>query len=357
MAGYFKVSMDAARAIVEVSECPRLLAGYITLCAYAFGDGRAITAAGAKSIRQTIGCTDHRSKRILADLCARRFGERADKGLIHPTSDQKRNARIYRIERWDGEDAYLPALLVERLPNEGSTLERLLTTEGRDQETIRDALLLLLHIYATVDYAEWFGCPPDLMVCKSWQQDGTAGDDFQLGLQGQIGSFPLSLVAESESWSMPAGLAASLYSGCEGAATARLWQAVDCLKKTGLIVAVASVQTSGRAYPLWVYNASYRDSLRRFGIVPDLAKEMHRAAGDSGVDDCNMVMRYAVNEMEGAGSGLFYCAGNHPTVRTVIAPRLHAPTPINLDDLRDAAETTTQLWEQVNKARRIQGAA
>lgn len=358
MAGYFKVSMDAARAIVGDSDGPELLAGYVTVCGYAFGNDRGVTAAGAKSIRQTTGCTDFRSKRIMNELRSLRYGERGENGLLVTTNGRVKNAAIYRLAAWDGVYSYLPSLLLERHPQHGSPLSRLLAHD-EDRAVIRDALLLLLHIYASTDYAEWFGCPPDTMTYQEWRHEGYGGDDFELGMQGTVAGLTLWLVAENEddTWRTPLTVMTSLFGADEEVAKARFWPAWWCLRKSGLTVPVIAVHAGGRAYPLWVYSAAYRESLREHGIVPDLAKEAQLAACDSGLDPDNLVIRYAVDELERAGSGLFYCFGVKPTVRTVIAPRLHAPTPVNLDGLTEAATVTKDIWRRIRAARRAERAA
>jgi len=358
MAGYFKVSMDAARALVADSDGPELLAGYTTLCGYAFGKDREITAAGAKSIRLTTGCTDHRAKRVLRELLSFRYGERGGSGLLEATTKRLRNAAIYHLPHWDGEYSYLPSLLLERHPEHGSPLARLISAD-EERAVIRDALLLLLHVYASTDYAEWFGCPPDTMTYQDWRHDGYGGDDFELGMQGTVGDLTLWLVAENEddTWRTPLAVMTSLFGADEEIAKSRFWPAWWCLRKSGLTVPVISVHAGGRAYPLWVYSAAYRESLKDLGIVPDLAKEAQLAACDSGLDPDNLVIRYAVDELERAGSGLFYCFGVKPTVRTVIAPRLHAPTPINLDGLKEAAAVTRDIWRRIRASRRAERAA
>lgn len=357
MAGYFKVSMDAARAIVEATDGPELLAGYITVCGYAFGSNRGSTAAGAKAIRQTLGCTDHRSKRIMADLRSLRFGERGELGLLTTTRRRVGNAAVHNIEPWEGEYAYLPALLIGRHPEHGASLAKALASEKHDAATIRDALLLLLHVYARTDYGEWFGCPPDAMAYQHWKRDGYAGDDFELGLQGMVGTLSLWLVGKPDDWTVPKTVIAALFGQADDAATARFWAALWCLRDLRQVVDVVSVQTGGRAYPLWVYSVAYRDSLRLMGITPDIGKEAQLAACDSGLDPDNNVIRYAIDELDRDGSGLFYCVGANPTVRTVIVPRLHAPTPVNMDGLTEAGTVTKQIWRQLRQARRLERAA
>lgn len=350
MSGYFKVSMAAARAIVDASDEPDLLAGYITVCAYAFGPNREVTAAGAKSIRQTIGCTDFRSKKVMRELLTFQADYSSPAGLLAPSGKKKANADVYNMERWEGAFAYLPSLLVERHPEHGSPVLRLLRAES-PAAVIRDALLLLLHVYTVTDYAEWFGCPPDAMPYRTWESSGTAGDDFELGLQGKVGGLELWLVAEpqTETWHVSPEVIADLF----GAAEDRFWDAWWCLLASGSIVPVISVQTKRTTYPLWIYSKGYRQTLaENHGVVADLGREAHLAACSSGLDPDNLVMRYAVDEMDRRGSGLFYCFGSPPKVLTVVVPRLHAPTPINLDGLQEAAAVTKGILKTIWAARK-----
>lgn len=359
MAGYFKVSMDAARTIVNASEGPEMLAGYVTLCGYAFDKGREVTAAGAKSIRLTIGCTDFRSKRVMADLLSLDNGDGKQHGLLKETKRRKGNAVVYRLDAWEGNYAYLPSLLLERHPEYGSPLARLLAREDEEREVIRDALLLLLHVYANTDYAEWFGCPPDSMTFQKWRHEGHAGDDFELGYQGDMAGTNLWLVAEDEdrTWYAPPSVMRSLYGEDADQAMARFWAAWWCLKDSGLVLEVVSVQTRGRAYPLWVFSPPYRESLKAHGITADLGREAQLAACATGLDPDNLVIRYAVDECNRQGTGLFYCVGAKPIVRTVVVPRLHAPTPMNLDGLKEAAAVTKEISRKIQTARRREQSA
>ncbi|WP_198526488.1 hypothetical protein [Xanthomonas sp. SHU 166] len=354
MSGYFKVSMQAAKAIAEVSDGPDLLAGYMTLSAYAYGPKRELTAAGAKSIRLTTGCSDFRSKKVLKRLLSFDVDHELPQGLIAATGRKKANADEYRIERWDGEFAYLPSLLIERHPDYGSHLGQLMQLD-QPESAIKDAILVLLHVYTATDYARWFGCPPDTMPYKEWDQSGYAGQDFELGYQGDVGALQLWLVAEREGepWRVPIRVVAGLFGNDSEASIGRFWKAWECLIQAGCLVTVLSVQSGDRAYPLWVYSKAYRESLAEsHGIVSDLGREAQLAACASGLDPDNLVIRYAVDEMGGVGSGLFYCFGKSPKVRTIVAPRLHAPTPINLDGLREASAVTRNISREIRAARR-----
>lgn len=355
MSGYFKVSIEAARLIANTTDAPETLGGYVTLCSYAYGDKREQTAAGAKAIRKTLNCTDFRSKRVMADLQSLPL-ENGETGLIRKTNRRMANAGVYELPKWDGAYAYLPSLLVARDDDATSRLSRFLGDDSVDKEVIRDALLLLLHVYANTDYAEWFGCPPDRMAYRKWRQDGTAGDDFELGCVGDMGGMPLWLVAvdEDNTWHAPQSVMAELYGSDRKAAEERFWNALWCLKNSSLIVEVVSVQTGGRAYPLWVYSSRYRDSLKDHGIVPDLGRETQLAACATGLDPDNRVIQYAVDDCDRQGTGIFFAAGAKPVVRTVVAPRLHAPTILNLDGLKEAADLTRSIQRKIKAARRLE---
>jgi hypothetical protein len=93
--------------------------------------------------------------------------------------------------------------------------------------------------------------------------------------------------------------------------------------------------------------------LGTYGVVPNLAMLIHNAACATGHDPDNLVMRYAVEDMERQGSDLYFCvAKKKPIVRGVLAPRLHAPTPINLEGLEEAGGATVEIKRAVAKARR-----
>lgn len=349
--GYFKVSMDAARAIVNETDDPNMLAAYVTVCSHAYGEDRRMTAAGAKAIRQGAGTTDYRSKLLLADMKALCFGERT---LLKPTPLWEGNAPIHYIEQWGGAYAYLPNLLTKKGPTEGqSMLAKLVGSSEHDPDVRRDALLLLLHAYAVVTYADWFGCPPEEMAYREFRLEGEL-HDFTLGHYGDMGGATLWLAGATETWRAWPRVMTSLFGEDEDRAKERFWPALWCLIDLGLLVTVISVQLNdGRAYPLWVGSPGYRKSLDFHGVVPDLAIHIHNAACATGYDPDNHVMRFAVEDMERQGSGLFFCvAKKKPVVRGVLMPRLHAPTPINQEGLQEAATDTLHIKRAVQKARR-----
>lgn len=344
--GYFRVSMDAARAIVHESDDPNLLAAYVTVCGYAYGKDRRITAAGAKAIQQGAGTTDYRSKLLLADMMALCFGDRT---LLKPTPLYEGNALIRYIEQWDGADAYLPSLLIKKTGDKPSMLANLAGAHRFDPEVRRDALLLLLHAYAVVSYGEWFGCPPEELAYQEFRLEGEVAD-FTLGHHGDMGGVNLWLAGAMDAWRAWPRVIKSLF-GEEG--EERFWPALWCLRDLGLLVTVVSVQVhDGRAYPLWVGNPGYREALGGNGVVANLAMLIHNAAAATGYDPDSRVMRYAIEDLDRQGSDLYFCVSKKkPIVRGVLVPRFHAPTPVNLDGLKEAAITTSEIKRAITKAR------
>lgn len=350
--GYFKVSMDAARNLVESSQGPELLAGYITLCSFRYGSGRRLTAAGAKSIRKATGCTDWRSKRVMDDLRALRFGEKGENPLLTKTGRPKGNAAEYELHEWDGSHAYVPALLVD------AGLKRLCA--GADRETCRDALLVLLYLYANTDYAGWMGAPPDYFAYQQWETDGLrwAGDaELELGHAGTVGRNEVWLVAlpAEDTWLMPHRLCRDIFGTDAEAVTEQFWCALWFLLDSGTVCKVGVVTTGNEQYPLWVFNRTLRESLNEHhGIHADLATHVHRLALSADFDPDNLLMRAAVgDDRESSGTGLFFCVGPQVCgVHTLLIPMFHAPTPINLDGLKEVAVTTQGIAATIGRLRK-----
>lgn len=360
MAGYFKVPLAAARAIVDASETPDLLAAYLVLRRFAFPPSRAeaaprnLTAAGAKAIRLATGVTDFRSKRLMDDLRSLRFGDRGQHGLIEPTGRNKGNAPLYKLPAWDGPDAYLPALLLDAHPTQGTAVHRILDSEATP-EVQRDALYLLLHLYATTDYAGWMGAPHDLFAYQAWERDGARGEmDFELGYAGQAGPLKVWLVAlpKDDEWTMPYRLVENLFGSATDENKERFWPALWLLLNSGLVCKVAVVANGRETYPLWAFGPSFRDALAERGIHGDLAAQIQLLACQVGFDPDNYLIREATGEDRGSGgTGLFFCIGNNPVVRTLLVPRLHAPTAVNNDGLDEVAKITASLRRRINAQR------
>ncbi|MGH8447541.1 MAG: hypothetical protein ACREVL_19925, partial [Solimonas sp.] len=113
MAGYFRVPMLAAQAVAGASSSPELLGAYLALRRYSYGPERNLTAAGAQAIRKATGCSDWRSKRLLEELMrVRALGGRQ---VVLPTHERKKNAAVYCLDAFEGDDAYLPTLMPDHM--------------------------------------------------------------------------------------------------------------------------------------------------------------------------------------------------------------------------------------------------
>jgi hypothetical protein len=353
--------MNAAAQILDAFEGPEVLAAYIIMREGAYappGRERDRTDCGAKSIATYAGCSDWRGKRTLEDLKSIRFGERGELALVHATGETHRNALVYFFDRWDSssDDAYLPSIFV-KVPGEIAMLRRLCELDIPSEQK-RDMLFMLLRLYADTDYGGWMGAPPDVFVHQKWDSDGEreVGDmPFELGVVESIDRFDLWLVSPPEdgTWWM-SKRTASLFGD-----KARAWSALWLLLEHGFACKVAIVSVGRENYPMWVFNAAYRESLRKLGIVPDLADEMHRLACDAGADPDNWLIRQTTSDDLGPeGTGVFFCASSgEPTVRTILVPRIHAPTPLNMDGLANMAAVTKNWSSRVRQLRRIAKAA
>jgi hypothetical protein len=284
----------------------------------------------------------------MKDLRSLRFGDRGELGLIEPTGRMVKNAAQYKLLPWEGEDAYLPGLMVKRHENFGSALMRICSDEATG-DIRRDALYLLLHLYAIVDYGGCMGAPRTRFPYQVWDRDGDR-DLADLGHCGREGQLDIWLVAPPEGggWYMPHGLTAALFGVDTPANDQRVWRALWCLLRCGAACKVAVVSNERDSYPLWVFSAGYRESLAELGIHGDLADAIHRLAGDAGFDaDNRLFIEATSSEMDEQGTGLFFCVGRDPVVHTLIVPRLHAPTPQNLDALTEVARVTSDLAKRV----------
>jgi hypothetical protein len=347
--GYFRVSMDAARSLVESSEGPELLAGYIALCSHRFGKKRTMTCAGAKKIRTATGCTDWRSKRVMDDLRSLCFGDKGQIPLITKTGERRRNADVYEVHEWPGVYAYVPALLVD------TALKRLCA--GSERETCRDALLILLHLYANTDYAGWMGAPPDCFAYQKWETEGTRELEnavLDLGHVETIGKTQLWLIAlpVDDAWYMPVRLTREIFNSDDEDCTERFWRALWFLLESGTVCKVAVVSTGIERYPLWVFNSTMREMLyERNGIHADLAAQIQRLATNADADPDNLLIREAVGEnRDRQGTGMFYCLGDRNTrANTLLIPMFHAPTVINLDGLAEVLNITQGLSAKIKR--------
>lgn len=368
--GYFRVPLAAAQAITGDAQDATLLAAYMTLWRFAYGPGsqRDRTAAGAQAIRKSLGVTDYQSKRLLRDLLSLRYGSAGESGLVVPAVDwnaaqgtsfpeRKANAQTYILPGWQGEHAFLPSLLMDQYVEGISPISRLCKTDAEPLYQ-RDALLVLLSLYAAVDYGRLLGADPQDFAYREWAYDGiveTASNAFELGYLGQHASLHFWLVREDDERSFGShGVADRIFgSSREGSTWDRFWPAFRLLEDAGLLCRVSIVSDGRDTYPLWVFSPSYRQALEAHGINGGLAADIHRVAAARYLDPDKQLIAEAVNEDLGSdGTGLFICAtqsNKQPLVRTIYTPRLYAPTAINLDGLQDMANRTSR-WEQRLKA-------
>lgn len=351
---YFKVPMAAARSIVDSSDGPELLAGYMTLRRWSVTRNYEHTAAGAKAIRLATGVTDFRAKRVLLELQALRFGDKGEKYLLERTGKSIKNAREYVFGPWDGLVAYVPDILMQ---GPVTPLQRLCNFDCLP-ETKRDALLMLLHAYASVNYGEFLGIDPSEFIFKKWTGEGltTIDDcDIELGYYGAVNGLHFWLMREEEDGTRYTfeRNAKAIYGDVEDALD-RCWEAHELLLAIGMLCRVAIVHYGRDSYPLWVYSPAYREALSKTGIASDLANVIYRIAGNNGFDPDNLIIRYATgDDRPSEGSGLFFCvtpAQKLPLVKTIYAPLFHAPNPTNMDGLMEMAKKTAD-WSARLKSR------
>lgn len=348
--------MAAARALVGSSEGPELLAGYMASQRWAQPETRYITTtAGAKAIGKCTGVTDHRSKRVLRELLSLRYGERGELFLIEPTGYMVKNAKQYRFGTWPGEIAYVPDLLVQ---GDIPPLIRLCQADA-PPEIRRDALLMLLHTYAQVDYGEFLGVDPALFAYQSLISEGEIpmGDiEMDLIYAGDHGGLHFSLIAEDKNGqpvTTPA-IAATLYGDVHDAMS-RFLAAHTLLTQIGMLVRVLLVE--GREpWPLWVGSPGYREALIRSGVDGDLAHLIHQVAGRAGLDPDNLIIQHANAESwRREGTGLYFVVSTtpcKPVVKTIYCPMFHAPTPNNLDGLKEMGLRTATWRQRLDRAKK-----
>jgi hypothetical protein len=349
MPGYFTVPMADARAILAASEGPDLLAAYIVLRDGAYGAARNLSACGASAIRKSIGCTDYRSKHVLGDLLSVTREDRSK--IVTRTGTMLGNAPIYSMQTRNGPAAALPSIFVKVAGRsmEGA-LHRLCGLE--DSEAIkRDALFLLLYLYSCTDYGGCMAAPADAFAYQEWDRDGVReiGDVVvELDRVGGVDNKTLWLVAppEAATWKFSKRVEALI--GAERAAPA-----LDLLIDVGFVCQVAIVADGRKCYPLWLFNPGYRNSLAELGVITNLAAGIHKLALDLGVEAARDIVVEAVNLEAGSfGTGLFYCVSKRtPTVRSLLAPRLHAPTAQNLDGLQEMRVVTQTMQNEINRWR------
>ncbi|MGH8443948.1 MAG: hypothetical protein ACREVL_01720, partial [Solimonas sp.] len=230
-----------------------------------------------------------------------------------------------------------------------------------DGEVARDALLLLLRLYASVDYAVWMGASPNAFFHQRWDMQGTRAVgsrqvEFRLGrymtLEQDVWGVAPPL---NGSWLMPRGLPGRTFGGDAPKAEARVTPALDCLLALDLVCRVAVVSYGSESYPLWIFSPAYRDALAEaFGLRGDIADGIYRLASENGADpNLDLMAAVAGSSGTGPGTGLWFCLSpSTPQVYTLLAPRLHAPTPRNVDGLIEQARMTRQKATWIRKLRR-----
>jgi hypothetical protein len=356
-------------ALSSEAEDADLVAAYMALWRFAYGAGphRDRTAAGARAIRKALGCTDYRSKRLLRDLAALRYGLTGEQGVVVPMMEwndahgtsypvRKANADVYMLPSWGKSHAYVPSLLMDEYREGVTPISRLCAAEV-DPSQRRDALLVLLHVYSAVDCGDYMGVPPDALAYAAWSHEGSAGAsnfEFELGYLGTHRQLHFWLVREDEPLVAHCD-APSILGGDESTAWDRFWPSINLLESEGFLCRVAMVRRGRESYPLWVYSPAYREALADLGLNAGLADDFYRLAGNAGLDADNYLIRAATgDDRERSGTGLFICATltkRAPVIETVFAPRLHAATPANLDGLRDMARRTAE-WGRLLRAPR-----
>lgn len=362
MAGYFRVPMEGAKFAVANSDSPELLAAYLVMCSFTFGHKRQLTAAGANAIKKGAGVTDWRSKRLLADLYALRCGDRGEQALVIDIGRARANSTVKQIPEWDGIQAYVPALFVRPTGEYVSPLIHLIGSAYPPRQK-RDALLLILHLYASTDYGGWMGAPPDMFPYQVWDSTGhrTANElDVELGEGVGTSNVRIWTVGAptTSMWFIPTRTVMEVFGDAGEETRARLLSALMCLIGTESVCKVTVVSSEEGNYPLWVASPGYRETLARNDVHGDLAAHFHNLAMATGDDADNWLMIECVrakDDIGPEGTGIYFCGsrGGDVAVRTLLLPRFHAPTPINLDGLREMSVITNKWVHLIDRERRF----
>jgi hypothetical protein len=168
-----------------------------------------------------------------------------------------------------------------------------------------------------------------------------------LGHIAALGDAGLWAVAPpaADIWRMPKGFSEALF-GQTSDAPERALRALRFLLEQGLVCKAAVVTDGPATYPLWLFNPAYRESLRAdFGINAGLAHDCYSLVGES---HKRPIARALGEISRREHTDVYFCvARSNPVVRTVLLPRLHAPTPMNLDGLREVSESTAAISARV----------
>lgn len=378
--GYFRVPLEVANLLAVEFRDFEHVAAYMAMWRHAFGPGpiRDRSAAGAKAIRLGLGCTDYQSKRYLRDLKSLRLGEKGDTGIVVPAPlwnaehgtavpERKKNADVYMLPsnprilpQWTGRHAYLPTILFAPCLLGATPLSRIHSADV-DGSIRRDALLVLLHLYAEVDYEQGLGVPGDRFAFCDLNGSGTAEVDsmpFELGYLGQRGPWHYWLFERNEdNWRLPGNLTWTALETNEVNALDRFWLGLDLLERQRLVSRVITVQDGREAYPLWLSSQEHRNGLLdHYGLATDLARCFARAGRHQQIDAAWDLIEARLENPDAPETNLFLCATKQkirPVVQTLYTPRFHATTPVNLGGLVDLARRTTKRSRELDSVQRL----
>ncbi|SEO74253.1 hypothetical protein SAMN02800692_1844 [Luteibacter sp. UNC138MFCol5.1] len=352
---YFKVPMVAAHALAVAYRRPEPLIAYLVLCYARYRDYRdkerddngkdykEHTSAGAKLMTRVTGIS--RPRCVQAMQAVHDF--RGDGlRLSEVTNLRSGYGTVYRLPVLSGEVAYLPSMIVEK-DAAGTLLRQMCNPRSTASSEVRlDAVIALLTLYAVIDYKHEVGASTSAYPWQPWEHEGFV-DIFELGCQVETSAGDIWLVkAPSDDWKCSTYVASSMYPGSDDPMR-KLSRALAFLVEIGAITRLAVASMGDTSYPLWYFNPNTRRLLdESFGINTRFARDLHALACQTGIDADNLLMRSAVEDDNPRGTGLFYClteSGGHPSVRTLIIPRVYAPTPDNIEGLVYTAETTSHM--------------
>jgi hypothetical protein len=350
--GYFRVSLQAARAIAAGSSDPEVLAALVVQRRFAFGLRRELTAAGAKKIGAALGITRRRAGKKLDSLLALRTGPRGETATVYTAAEwnqltgqsvgtMRRNAPVYVFPDDEGLDAYLPAELVP--PYEARSFLAPICEQA--PRLALDVVQLLLLAYAATSYGDFLGADPDAFAAHAWSTEGESAG-FRLGCFGSDQGRHYWLVREDD---LPAvAPEAVTWLAWAGKHEQRFQSALAYCLGRGLVqrAAIVSDQGGRLLYPLTLYGDPHRALLAPFGIKGFGARwqQQARAAGLS------VAEQLADVQMRGQSPGLSVCVTTDPEpprIKTVFAPGYLARTPDNLTGLELAARQC-QKWQNAH---------
>lgn len=362
---YFRVPLLVAEGIAAADPDPQILAAWLVLRCYSFGNARDLTATGAKKIAWALGISRRSAAKLLQRLLAIRYGERGDVAVVMTAADwnqqsgnkvptQKGLMPVYVMPDPGCDCAYLPNGLVAA-GNVRSRLADLCDLD--DPQAGLDAIRALIQLYHATSFGDFCGADPDLFAsCNDWVLEGNyAGHhDLQLGaMEHYLGGHQDDagrrywLAKQGESLSASWVAIEAVTGGRTGACVERFRHALGILEQQGLMSRVAIVLNArGQLlYPLWAYGELSRSRLDDFGVAVDLARVFQRRAEEAGMVEVECLAAEA-GKLKAEGereTGLFVCATKTaavPIIRTVYAPTLFALTPDSLKDLSDLAGRT-----------------